>query len=44
MEEKNPWLFVSIFPNLYLANPIETKYAIIVNENDDRLKRLQKAL
>ncbi|MEW6702940.1 MAG: hypothetical protein AB1298_09525, partial [Bacteroidota bacterium] len=41
MKKKNPWVFVSIFPNLHLKTPIETKYAIIVNEKDDRLKVLQ---
>ena len=41
MKVKNPWLFVSIFPNLYLKNSIETKYALIVTENDERLKLLK---
>jgi len=41
MKEKNPWVFVSIFPNLHLKEPIETKYALIVKEDDDRLKLLQ---
>lgn len=41
MKEKNPWIFVSIFPNLHLKEPIESKYALIVKENDERLKLLQ---
>jgi hypothetical protein len=41
MKEKNPWIFVSIFPNLSFRDKIETKYAMIVSEQDERLKYLQ---
>ncbi len=42
MKKNDTWIFISVFPNLSLSIPFETKYATIVPQNDARVKSLRK--
>ncbi|MCU7497191.1 MAG: hypothetical protein HF314_14070 [Ignavibacteria bacterium] len=38
----DPWIFISILPNLFINIPIETKYAAIVSQDDPRISSIKE--